>query len=86
MYSNMGVSIGLSGSGGGNSTNGITGMHMNAYNMGAGSNGSYLPNVNLNGPSYFEEQHSIESLNELNALGNHNLMGSNPNMIMNSGF
>ena len=55
MYSNMGVSIGLSGSGGGNSTNGINGMHMNAYNMGAGSNGSYLPNVNMNGPSYFEE-------------------------------
>lgn len=42
--------MGLSGSGG----NGML----------VGSSGSYLPTGNILGPSYFEDQNSIESLNE----------------------
>ena len=43
----------------------------NAYNMNPGSNGSQFP-----GPSYYEDQHSVESLNE----GTQEM--TNPQMMM----
>jgi hypothetical protein len=46
---------GISGSGSG----GAQQLFSGNFNMGGGSSGSYLP-----GPSYFEDQHSIESLND----------------------
>lgn len=58
------VNIGFE-SGGGNSSGsgGVAQQFFNnnmnvGLNMGGGSNGSYVP-----GSSYFEEQHSVESLN-----------------------
>eukprot|EP00347_Sterkiella_histriomuscorum_P022202 403331316 len=57
------TNMGLSGSGG----NGMI----------VGSSGSYLPTSNMMGPSYFEDQNSIESINDA-VIANHQIISGGP--------
>jgi len=51
-----------------------------SQNFNDGSNGSYLPN-GIGGPSYFEDQNSIESLNDGVVIQHRSTSNGGGNMI-----